>query len=134
MRIRKVADDHRDLDVLDKMCFPYDPPYKKAGAVWWIVRDEGETVAFAGLRDLGDGTGFLCRVGVVKGHRGRRLQRRLIKVRLAEARRMGLTHLVTYTSPCNLASANSLVHEGFSLYAPANPYAMAHALYFLMEL
>jgi GNAT superfamily N-acetyltransferase len=134
MRICRVSDRNPVLDELDRACFPVDPPYKKEGAHWWVVRGSAKTFAFAGLRDVGWATAFLCRVGVLKGYRGQGLQKRLIRVRIAAARRMGFRYIVTYTSPDNMASANSLIATGFRLYNPANPYGMAGAFYFYLEL
>lgn len=133
MEIRKVTLNQKsqeDLEWLDRLSFPADNPYPKKGAEWWIAYDGETCVAFAGLKNVGHETGFLCRVGVIKAYRGQGLQQRLIRVREKHARREGFKFLVTYTSPWNLKSANSLIRTGFRLYQPQNPYAMDGALYF----
>ena len=48
--------------------------------------------------------------------RGRGLQRRLIRVRVRHARRIGLRRVYTYVSAPNIASMKSLVREGFEPY------------------
>jgi len=107
-----------------------DTPYPKNGAEWWIAYDEKTCFAFAGLKNVGHETGFLCRVGVIKAYRGQGFQKRLIRVRENFARKVGLKWLITYVSPTNLKSANSLIACGYRLYSPQNPYGMYGALYF----
>jgi GNAT superfamily N-acetyltransferase len=119
------------LDYMDRQAFPGLPTYPKQGALWWIAeKEEGMPVAFAGLKVVDKITGFLCRVGVEKDYRGQGLQKRLIRVREAKAKKLGLKWLITYVHPANLASANSLVACGMRLYSPQNPYGVAGALYF----
>lgn len=135
-RIEETGDGIAVL-ALDEECFPQDVRVRLDGARWWLVRSQGSdrsVVGFAGLRRCGlpvnRGLGFLCRVGIAESHRGRGLQKRLIRVRERAARAEGLTELVTYCAPWNLASANSLIACGFRLYRPTERWGGAEALYF----
>jgi GNAT superfamily N-acetyltransferase len=90
---------------------------------WWLVwptaYQEG-AVAFAGMRPSlqWDDRGYLCRVGVLPWHRGHGLQRRLLRVREAKARRLGWTSVHTDTTD-NIPSSNSLIKAGYTLFRPA---------------
>ena len=118
---------------LDEICFPHDDRVKIERSLWWIVYRGKDAIAYAGLRPCqnpcNSGLGFLCRVGVVAEHRGRRLQKKLIRVREAAAKRIGLTELVTYCVPWNSASLNSLVACGYRFYRPETKYGGAGAVY-----
>lgn len=68
-----------------------DQPYDVANGHWWIAYDGELPVAFAGIAQSyrwGD-AGYLCRAGVIRSHRGQGLQKRLIRIREAKARRLG---------------------------------------------
>ena len=120
---------------LDRLCFPWDEPYDPRYAFWWIAWDRDAPVGFSGLKPLRNepGTAFMCRVGVLATHRGTGLGRKLIRCRIAWARRNpDITTLVTYTMRSNLASANNLLREGFRLYEPDYKYG-GEALYFTMD-
>jgi predicted acetyltransferase len=117
---------------LDETCFPADERVSLEGK-WWLVRKGKDVVGFAGLRPClmpqNKGLGFLCRVGILKNHRGHGLQKRLIRVREKAARAMGLKELVTYAVPDNLPSSNSLISCGYRLYRPGNLWGGSTALY-----
>ena len=102
---------------LDEICFPHDDRITTADSLWWIVWQDKTPVAYAGMRLCKDprnlGLAFLNRAGVVPGHRGRGLQQRLIRARVAAARRLAVNELVTYVMTYNVASINSLVKCGF---------------------
>lgn len=118
---------------LDEICFPHDDRVNVIDSLWWIVWQGEEAVAYAGLRpcqvEHNAGLGFLCRVGVVPEHRGRGLQKRLIRVREAAAKAIGLEELVSYCVPWNCASLNSLVACGYKFYRPATKWGGAGAVY-----
>jgi L-amino acid N-acyltransferase YncA len=120
---------------MDREAFPALIPYPKAGAYWWIAENSaGQPIAFAGLKEVNGQTGFLCRVGVNKNKRGEGIQKKLIRVREAKAKKLGLRWLITYCHPANLASANNLIACGMKLYSPQNPYGVPGALYFRKQL
>ena len=119
---------------MDSECFPSDDPYPIEGAYWWIAEEDGQPVAFAGLKLLDEGFGFLCRAGVLPAGRGRGLQRRLIRARMSYARRIGIRSLCTYTVPDNPVSSNNLIRCGFQLYRPPALWAGGECLYWWKDL
>lgn len=143
MKLRCIATPNRLTDEaraevrrLDRILFAEDHEIKADGCWWWIIEDKGEGIAFAGLRPCqlahNAGLAYLIRAGVRRTHRGRGLQRDLIRARIRMARRHGFTELVTYVMAYNVASANNLISCGFKLYRPANPedWGGKTALYF----
>jgi GNAT superfamily N-acetyltransferase len=108
---------------LDHICFPGDAPYNPVGSLWWVITSEGKDVAFAGIKPLKEGYGFLCRAGVLKSHQGQGLHRRLLRVRLRAAKRLGMKGVITYTVSTNPKSMNNLIKAGLTLYNPAYRYA-----------
>lgn len=143
-RIREVDGDDEDvaetLDMLHDLCFmdaalrvKYDYGY------WWIAYYGKEVAGFAGLvpSTIGPGVGYLKRAGVLPEHRGRGLQRRLLKVRERRARELGWSQVITDTTD-NVPSANNLIRSGYKLFEPerasAQPWAWKHSLYWMKEL
>ena len=118
---------------LDEICFPHDDRITTADSLWWIVWQDKTPVAYAGMRLCKDprnlGLAFLNRAGVVPGHRGRGLQQRLIRARVAAARRLAVNELVTYVMIYNVASINSLVNCGYKFYRPATRYGGTGSVY-----
>jgi GNAT superfamily N-acetyltransferase len=116
---------------LQKKILPEDIPYKPDRGHWWIAyAEDGKPVAFAGLvRSIRwNDTGYLCRAGVMYGYTGHGLQLRLIKARLAQAKRLGWNWCITDTTN-NPASANSLINAGFKMYTPGQPWSFRNACY-----
>ena len=114
------------ISSMDGVCFPWDHPVDVDGAEWWIVwDDEGEPVGYAALsvRPNEPGVGYLRRVGVLPSARGQGLGRRLLRARIARARALGLTTLLTDTTTANVASANNLIGAGFRLFLPEYAWA-----------
>lgn len=104
---------------------------------WWFAYGDGPIpAAYAGMRGLDSWPRcvFLSRCGVVSEHQGHGLQRRLIRCRLAAARRAGFATAITYTAGSNLKSANNLIACGFRLYRPESKWGVAGAMYFRKEL
>lgn len=134
-RIRKARDPRRCLG-LDALLFPDDEMDCPQASVWWEVLLGDELVGYAaGVKERGDPKNFvLTRAGVAPEHRGRGLQKRLIRVREAYARSIGCTTVTTYTSTTNLASANNLAHSGYRLYTPDWKWGLNPGLYFIKKL
>lgn len=91
------------------------------GGTWWVTRGaQRREMAFCGLRPSHHWaqTGYLALAGVVPAARGQGLQKRLIRVRLAECRRRGWHWAITDTID-NPASACSLIAAGFRPYHPS---------------
>lgn len=100
---------------------------------WWIAYENGEPVGFAGLRVMDD-FGFLCLSGVLPDHRGKGIQRQLIRAREHYCRRKGLTAVITYTVMANPASSNNLIRTGYRLYEPDFAWKGRWVLYWRKEL
>lgn len=77
---------------------------------------------------------FLSSTAVLRTHRGRGLQRRMVRHRIRWARRQGARVVITYTRNDNWPSAANLVREGFQWYAPARSWAGAGMWYFRRDL
>ena len=122
------------LDFLDLSTLPGDEPYDKVGSVWWVAYDGKTPVGYAGIKRWGSTMAFLCRAGVLKEARGQGLHRRLLRVREAWAKRLGIKTLITYTAPFNLQAANNLIRAGFVLYKPEEEWGVEHALYFWKDI
>jgi ribosomal protein S18 acetylase RimI-like enzyme len=93
--------------------------------MFWVGKDpHGDIVAYGGMRFPPEwpGVAFLSRTGVHSEHRGQGLQKRLIRARVSHAVKCGCRSVVTYTSPDNAASANSLISCGFKVYVPTTQY------------
>jgi predicted acetyltransferase len=118
---------------LDEICFPHDHRVILDKATWWIVWKKNEAIGYAGLRlcenQCNKGMAFLNRVGIMPKHRGKGLQKRLIRARESYARVIGVKEVVTYCVPWNCASVNSLVSCGYKLYRPATKWGGAGAIY-----
>lgn len=126
------------LRQLDKTCFPIDTPYSPTteGTTWWLVYDEDKVpVAFAGVRYMPiDNYFYLCRAGVIPRARGKGLQRRLIRVRLAFAKKRGAAGVYTMTSVDNPASSNNLIRCGFELFIPSYEWGGTGMIYWWKDL
>ena len=125
------VEEHDELIELQRACLPLDKPYDTTRGWWWLGTVDGVAVAFAGLTPTwaDPRIGYLCRAGVVRDMRGHGIQKRLIRLRLLRARRLGMYSAVTDTTAANLPSANSLISCGFRLYDPATRWAADGALY-----
>jgi GNAT superfamily N-acetyltransferase len=116
---------------LQKKTLPSDTVFKPDRGHWWIAyAEDGKPVAFAGLvRSIKwSDAGYLCRAGVLDGFNGHGLQKRLILVRIKQARKLGWSYVITDTTD-NPASANSLINAGFKIYSPRSPWSLKNAIY-----
>jgi GNAT superfamily N-acetyltransferase len=123
------------ISELDRQCFTSAYLVPDQITYWWIAYHENKPVAFAGLRKSHrySDVGYLCRVGVAEAHRGKGLQKRLVKVRCRYAKRIGMTWVRTDTH-FNLASSNNLIACGFKLFRPNHPWSFKGSLYWRKEL
>jgi GNAT superfamily N-acetyltransferase len=121
---KSLADLHR-LTFFDAAAMPtFD-----LGA-WWLAYQDRDAVAFAGVMPsthVRNG-GYFSRVGVLRRHRGRGLQRKLMAVVEARGRRIGWDSIVSDTTD-NPVSANNFIQAGYRLFEPATPWAWIHSLY-----
>jgi GNAT superfamily N-acetyltransferase len=119
------------LTFLQRKILPEDTPYKTDRGHWWIAYAEcGKPVAFAGIvrSTRWTDTGYLCRAGVMDGFTGHGIQKRLIKARLMQAKKLGWNWCITDTTD-NPASSNSLIACGFKIYTPGSPWSFRNAIY-----
>lgn len=96
---------------------------------WWLAYHNDDAVAFAGVvpSTHARNSGYFCRVGVLRRHRGRGLQRRLMRAIEAGGRRAGWDSSVSDTTN-NPVSANNFIQAGYRLYEPEVPWAWSHTL------
>ncbi len=139
--IRKVdTDDDEIVELLkhlhDEVFASTVPQINPERGWWWLAHDGREVAGFCGLtpawgqpRDVG----YLKRAGVRLPHRGQGLQRRLVRVREAQARRVGLRSLVTDTTN-NPASSNNLINCGYRIYQPSEPWGFNNTIYWYKDL
>jgi GNAT superfamily N-acetyltransferase len=107
-----------------------DEPCDVSDGFWWVAYDGKMPCGFAGVvRSIQwSDTGYLCRSGVLRSHRGNGLQKRLIRVRERKAKALGWNWLIsdTYKNP---PSANSLISCGYRTFAPSRPWGFDGAIY-----
>lgn len=82
------------------------------GILWWIAWDGQRPVGFGGLT-VEQGVARLHLAGVLPAYRRQGIGQRLVKARLAAARRLGCSKVLTYTWRHNLASQANLLKAGF---------------------
>jgi len=121
---------------LQAFCLPGDAVYYPTSGWWFLARDKAGAVAgFAGMvpsARWGD-TVYFCRAGVLETHRGKGLQKRLIRARVNHARKLGYKWVITNTYE-NPASANSLISCGFRVFTPSKPWAAEGTTYWKLQL
>ena len=123
------------LSQLQKKCLPYDKAYDVSNGYWWIATKDGVDCGFAGLvySSRWSDCGYLVRCGVLPSHRGFGLQKKFIRVRIRQAKALGLNWLITSTHD-NPASANSLISCGFKMFNPTNPWMAKNTSYWRLKL
>lgn len=85
---------------------------------FWECREEGRLIAFcSALHSPETGCASLSSAVVVMNARGRRLQQRMIRLRVAWARRRGAHTMMTYVALRNYGSLVNLMRAGFR-FAP----------------
>jgi GNAT superfamily N-acetyltransferase len=132
IRIKKVAGEEwaEEIAALQKACLPHDEPVDTTEGDWWLAFDGDAPVAFACLKpsEGAPNTGYLARAGVLPSHRGMGLQKRLIRVRCAQARRYGWEWVRTDTRQ-NTPSANNLIACGFRIFDPPAVWGVTDTIY-----
>lgn len=137
-RIREVdGDDEFDtLTTLHHRTFgPGVPQGDYGDGFWWLAYLGDDSIAFAGVCEsiYDEDTGYFSRVGVLIGHRGNRLQLRLMRALEAKARRQGWKTIVTDTTNTT-HSSNNILLAGYRLYTPCHPWAYPNTLYWRKDL
>jgi GNAT superfamily N-acetyltransferase len=118
------------LHWLQLEALPGDIPIETEEGHWWIAYDDSNPIGFCSIKQSSrwSDTAYLCRAGVLRAHRGKGIQKKLIRTRVNYARREGFTWLITDTF-YNPASANSLIACGFKMFNPTNPWSFKDACY-----
>ena len=118
---------------MQRLALPNDPTKDPSRGHWWIAYRSGQPAAYAGLHVVAGHMGFLCHAGVLRGHRGHGLQRRLIDKRIEKARHLGLSFVYS-TTYANPVSSNNLIACGFRMYTPARPWGAEGTNYWILHL
>lgn len=116
---------------MQQECLPSDRPLNPTEGDWWVAyTDAGVPVGFCSIKPSvrWEETGYLSRAGVIAAHQGKGLQKRMIRVRINRAKRLGWKWILSDTSD-NPASANSLIACGFKMYEPRDPYGLKTSVY-----
>lgn len=133
LKIKRVDYDvwGEEIEALHKAVFPDDRRYTNVYAEWWLVFDGAHPVAFAALAPSAQwlDAGYLARAGVLPEYRGQGLQRRLIRARVARAKKQGWSSVLSDTSKDSVPSSNNLMREGFRVYRPRHPWSFKCQLY-----
>jgi GNAT superfamily N-acetyltransferase len=119
--IRKVSEGtHGELLLsLDRKLFPHSPRIDLGKSLWWIVNSGPVAIGFAGITlSKRFKNAYLCRAGVLEDFRGRGLHKRLLRVRIKEARLIGMETVTTDVASWNIVSANNVISCGLRLYLP----------------
>jgi GNAT superfamily N-acetyltransferase len=135
----RLARSTKDLDAclhMQVVCLEHDEPLDPhTDGTWWIAHDEHGYTGFASIRPSMRwyDTAYLSRAGVLPHARGQGIQRDLIKVRLAYAKRNGYTWATSDTFD-NIPSANNLIACGFRLVRPTEPWGLPESLHWIKKL
>ena len=132
---RAVHTDDVALHAMHAACFRADTAAIDPTRGHWFVafehRNPEELVAFCGLTPTHaqpGAIGYLKRVGVLPGHRGAGLQRRLVEESAVQATRNGWSSIIADTTD-NPISANNLIACGYRIYKPAEPWGITQTIY-----
>jgi len=122
-----------DLEVMESDRL--DPHEMGSGGWWWVVKDGGHIVGYAGIEYAGYGeVGFFSRVGLLPVARGQGLHRDFLRVCGAEARRLGWTQMITYVHRLNAPSLNNFIKCGYKTYIPDEDWGCDGAVYLYRDL
>ena len=136
MKIRKSYDKKIAIELHEKT-FSEDYFDDNPTNEYWLVHNEdNRPVGFCMLRllNLDEDSVFLSRAGLLEEARGKGLHTRMIRVRLAWAKKNGFKSALTYTSQDNATSYHNLQKCGFRLYWPDSLYAGQNFLYWMRSL
>lgn len=140
--MRFVIKKTQDIELIKQLhlkAFPKDDFYNHPKSHYWLLICHYETkpfeyAGFSMLTDFNHKICFLSRAAVFTEYSGKGLHLRLIKHRLAYAKRAGFEKAITYTSPRNVKSSRNLISAGFELYDPEELWVGRDFNYFLKVL
>lgn len=138
-KIRQVDGTDKSVEAsireMHRICFGKQAKHvSTAIGSWWLVHRGDEAIGFAGLYPSSQyyDAGYMVRAGVLPAHRGHGLQRRLLRVREAKAKRKGWTCVVTDCTD-TVYSANNLIAAGYKIFDPACRWAFEKSIYLWKE-
>ena len=115
--------------------FPNDEKVSADEGFWWFAYDGKTVVGFCGMTHVESWpyTGYISRVGVLPSHRGKGLQRRLMRACERKARDLGWGRLIssTYNNP---PSTNNFILLGYKAYEPTIRWGADGTNYWIKEL
>ena len=93
--------------------------WKSSKCYWWIVKDAktGEIAGFSAMRIHDHLTFYVGPVEIFSKYRGQGLQLKLLKKKIAFAKKKVYTSIVSSTEAWNYWSSNNLIKAGFRLRA-----------------
>jgi len=120
--LRRI-DDVEEVRELHALAFPNDS-WVGDDHTFWIARNvDGKAVGFCSAIYRPEGNYvFLSRAAVAAAARGGGLQRKMIRTRVAWAKRQGAQLVLTYTLLKNYESFVNLLKCGFRFYKPDEAY------------
>jgi GNAT superfamily N-acetyltransferase len=135
IRLVDAARQEFTLTRMQKEIFPSDSKAPCDEGFWWLAMDGDTPVAFACLTDVPSWpeSGYISRVGVMPSHRGKKLQRRLMRACERKAKSMGWVRIIS-TTLNNPPSANNFIACGYKTYEPAARWGWTDTIYWLKEL
>lgn len=116
---------------LDSACFLQSaPPLTDNEGQWWVAKVGDDTAGYCAIRESASSKegAYLSRCGVLPRFRGKGLQKKMLRIRIAHARRTGFKYIVTDTCD-NPASGNSLIACGFRMITPSYKWSFDNACY-----
>jgi GNAT superfamily N-acetyltransferase len=123
-----------EIESLHDLIFWRDaPPIDPEHGHWWIAKVGRKAIGFAGLVESSHcpDMGYLVRVGVLRAHRGKGLQRRFMRALEARAKRNGWSGIVADTR--DALSANNFARAGYRIFEPARRWAFLDSIYWHKE-
>lgn len=137
-RIREVdgEDEHEALTELHRATFTDGERVADfTSGYWWVATHNDTPVAFIGVVESPRArqVGYFNRVGVLPDHRGKRLQRRLMRAMEQKAKKIGWKKIITDTRH-NPSSANNIIAAGYKMFSPIDAWGHIDACYWTKDL
>jgi GNAT superfamily N-acetyltransferase len=134
-RIREVDTDDEDIadtiKELHTLTFVDNEPIPDVETGhWWLAYLDREPVGFASVMQSTyvKRAGYFSRVGILPGHRGHGLQKRLMRALEARSWRNGWERVVSDTTD-NVPSANNFIRCGYQMFIPQYPWSLPRAVF-----
>jgi RimJ/RimL family protein N-acetyltransferase len=120
---------YKVVQLMDKNIFAGCNNEFKENREWWVILDDmSRIVAYCGSIYT-EGICIFVRAWVKKSHRGKGIQKKMIRIRTKAAKDKGCYIVITYTTKDNYPSVNNLIAKGFKFYFPEYAYGGKEMLY-----